>query len=80
MTDDVLPGARLVYDTALAGFRLGKFSFLDVLDAQRTLIDAQSRQVEAMAAAHQAVTDIQSLIGSADTTAAALEPTVEETR
>lgn len=80
MTDEVLPGARLVYDTALAGFRLGKFSFLDVLDAQRTLIDAQSRQVEAMAAAHQAVTDIQSLIGSADTTAAALEPTVEETR
>lgn len=80
LTDDVLPGARLVYDTAIAGFRLGKFSFLDVLDAQRTLFDAQSRQIQAMAAAHQAAADIQSLIGSTNMPAAALISTPEEFR
>jgi cobalt-zinc-cadmium efflux system outer membrane protein len=34
---DILPGALSAYEAASKRFELGKFSFLDVLDAQRTL-------------------------------------------
>lgn len=80
LATDVLPVARMVNDTAIAGFRLGKFSFLDVLDAQRTLFDAQARQVEAMAAAHQAAADIQRLIGNSATPATSSASAPEEQR
>ena len=33
---EVLPGAQSAYEAAKTGFELGKFSFLDALDAQRT--------------------------------------------
>jgi cobalt-zinc-cadmium efflux system outer membrane protein len=39
---DMLPAASAAYDKARRGFELGKFSFLEVLDAQRTLF--QTRQ------------------------------------
>ena len=35
---DVLPGAQTAYDAARRGFELGKFSFLDVLDAQGNVV------------------------------------------
>ncbi|MFX9131451.1 TolC family protein, partial [Acinetobacter baumannii] len=42
LRQDILPGAQSAYDAATTGFELGKFSFLDVLDAQRTLFQAKS--------------------------------------
>lgn len=41
----ILPAAQQAVDTATRGFEMGKFAFLDVLDAQRTLIDRGSRAV-----------------------------------
>ena len=37
---EVLPGARSTYEAATIGFENGKFSFLEVLDAQRSANDA----------------------------------------
>ncbi|NMG32665.1 TolC family protein, partial [Aromatoleum evansii] len=37
----VLPGAQSAYEAAVKGFELGKFSFLEALDAQRTLLQAR---------------------------------------
>jgi cobalt-zinc-cadmium efflux system outer membrane protein len=45
------------------GYELGKFSFLDVLDAQRTLFQGQS-YVRALAGAHAARADIGRLVGT----------------
>ncbi|KGS05279.1 TolC family protein [Burkholderia sp. ABCPW 111] len=61
---DVLPAARQSLDAMSRGYQLGKFSFLDVLDAQRTLFDAQSRYVLALADAHQSYADIDRLVGA----------------
>ncbi|AJY33072.1 cobalt-zinc-cadmium resistance protein CzcC [Burkholderia thailandensis 34] len=61
---DVLPAARLSLDAMSRGYQLGKFSFLDVLDAQRTLFDAQSRYVQALADAHQSFADIERVVGA----------------
>ncbi|MBA3623994.1 MAG: TolC family protein [Methylibium sp.] len=72
--DTVLPGAQSAYDAATKGFELGKFSFLDVLDAQRTLFQAKSQYLRALTEAQRASADIDRLLGGgADV--AALSPT-----
>lgn len=61
---DILPAARLALDAMSRGYELGKFSFLDVLDAQRTLFQGQSQYVRALAGAHTARADIGRLVGT----------------
>ncbi|AJZ56386.1 TolC family protein [Paraburkholderia fungorum] len=61
---DVLPAARESLDAMSRGYQLGKFSFLDVLDAQRTLFQGQSQYVQALTDAHRAYADLSRLSGS----------------
>lgn len=61
--NEVLPGAMSALDAATRGFELGKFSFLDVLDAQRTLFGARGQLVRAAADAYRAAADLQRLLG-----------------
>jgi len=60
---DILPGAQSAYDAATRGFELGKFSFLDVLDAQRTSFQAQSQYLRALAEAHRSAAEIERILG-----------------
>jgi len=59
----VLPGAQQAHDAARTGFEAGKFAFLDVIDAQRALLQARSRYLGALSAAHQAAAAIDRLLG-----------------
>lgn len=59
----VLPAARRAFEATKTGFRLGKFNFLSVLDAHRTLFDAKSQYLRALTRYHQAVAEIERLIG-----------------
>lgn len=61
---DVLPGARSAYEAATIGFENGKFSFLEVLDAQRTLFAAKSQYLNALANFHRALSELESLLGA----------------
>lgn len=63
LKNDVLPGAQSSFDAVSEGYRDGKFDYLQVLDAQRTLFETRSRYVEALAAYHKAKTDAERLIG-----------------
>ncbi|MHC4568042.1 MAG: TolC family protein, partial [Planctomycetota bacterium] len=45
------------------GYRDGKFDYLQVLDAQRTLFETRGRYVESLAAYHKAKADAERLIG-----------------
>jgi cobalt-zinc-cadmium efflux system outer membrane protein len=63
LRQEVLPGARSTYEAATIGFENGKFSFLEVLDAQRTLIAAKSQYLIALANFHRAQAELESLIG-----------------
>jgi outer membrane protein, heavy metal efflux system len=60
---EILPGAQSAYDAATRGFEYGKFGFLDVLDAQRTLLQAKSQYLRALSEAHRAAADIDRLLG-----------------
>jgi cobalt-zinc-cadmium efflux system outer membrane protein len=64
LRDDVIPQAGSAYDLTLRGFEAGKFAFLDVLDAQRTWFQLQSRHAGALLAAWRAYADIERLAGA----------------
>lgn len=61
---DILPAARDALNAMSRGYELGKFSFLDVLDAQRTLFEQQSRYVQSLTAVHLAYAEIGRLVGT----------------
>ncbi|WP_321884045.1 TolC family protein [Burkholderia cepacia] len=64
LKDDVLPAARSALDAMSRGYALGKFQFLDVLDAQRTLFDTEARYIRALTDAHLAYGDLGRLVGT----------------
>jgi cobalt-zinc-cadmium efflux system outer membrane protein len=63
----MLPDAQRNYEAATTGFSLGKFGFLDVLDAQRTLFQARSQHLRALADAQHAAAELARLLGGAST-------------
>ena len=71
---DILPGAQSALDAATRGFELGKFSFLDVLDAQRTLFQARSQSLRALAEAHRSAAEIERILGDTPPASAAVQP------
>ncbi|MEG1328925.1 MAG: TolC family protein, partial [Janthinobacterium sp.] len=64
LRQDILPGAQSAYDAASKGFEFGKFAFLDVLDAQRTLLQAKNQYLRALTEAQHAAADIERLLGA----------------
>ncbi|MDF2399315.1 TolC family protein [Pseudomonas sp. 3MA1] len=59
----ILPAAQRAVDSATRGFEMGKFSFLEVLDAQRTLIGARSQYLAAVAQTTDARVRIERIYG-----------------
>lgn len=59
----ILPAANSAVESATRGFEMGKFGFIDVLDAQRTLISARSQYAEALAAATAAWAQLERVFG-----------------
>lgn len=49
LRDSLLPAASQAVDSATRGFEMGKFGFLEVLDAQRTLLATRDRYLQALA-------------------------------
>lgn len=64
LQQEVLPGAQSAYEAASRGFELGKFGFLDVLDAQRTWLQARAQYLNALAQAHRAAAELERRLGS----------------
>ena len=64
LAGEVLPTARTAYELAARGFALGKFSYLDVLDAQRTWSEARRQYLEQLLATQRAAADIDRLLGA----------------
>jgi cobalt-zinc-cadmium efflux system outer membrane protein len=60
---EILPATRQTFDAVAYGYQAGKYGFLEVLDAERTLFEAKSRYVDALTAYHQAVSELERLLG-----------------
>ena len=63
LREELLPGAKSAFDAATKGYQLGKFGFLDALDAQRTLFQSNQQYVRALAEYHRTIADIERLVG-----------------
>jgi len=58
ITAEILPVAQTTYDAAVTGFEAGKFSFLDVLDAQRTLFQTRAQYLRALSDRYRSMADL----------------------
>jgi cobalt-zinc-cadmium efflux system outer membrane protein len=63
LRDDVLPKAQQAFESARQGYEQGKFDYLTILDAQRTLFGTQAQYLDSVEAYHKARADVQRLIG-----------------
>ena len=63
LRDEILPAAETAFQGALTGYKQGKFGYLNVLDAQRTLFEVKKQYIEAQLDYHKARADLEQLIG-----------------
>jgi len=61
---DALSGAQSAYDAVSEGYRFGKFRYLDVLDAGKTLVETRLRYLDALTAMNLARVDLERLLAS----------------
>jgi len=64
ISEEILPGARDAYDSVFEGYREGKFSLIDVLDAQRTVFDTELQYIQALRSYHHSLADVERLTGT----------------
>lgn len=64
LDEEIVPGAESVFTLTEEGYRQGKFSYLDVLEAERTLADARIRREAALQESHEKRIAIEQLTGS----------------
>ncbi|MFI5235308.1 MAG: TolC family protein [Gemmatimonadales bacterium] len=64
LRDQLLPQAREAYRIVSVNYGLGGASSLDVLDAKRTLLDAESQYTDALGAANDAMAQLDLAVGS----------------
>ncbi len=62
--DEVLPGAKNAFEITNRGYQLGKFSFLEMLDAQRAFFQNRILYVRALASYQRLVNTIEQLIAA----------------
>lgn len=60
---EILPATRQTFDLIAYGYQAGKYGFLELLDAERTLFEAKSRYVEALTSYHHSVSELECLLG-----------------
>ena len=63
LRNEVLPRAKDAFERTQEGYRQGKFGYLEVLDAQRTQLEANAQDLDALTGYHQAVAEVERLIG-----------------
>ena len=60
--NNIVPSAERAYGQASDGYSSGRFSFLDLLDAQRTLYEVQEARLESLLALHEAKAQVDFLM------------------
>ncbi|MDP8244865.1 MAG: TolC family protein [Candidatus Hinthialibacter antarcticus] len=60
---EILPGANSAYEAVREGYEQGKFAYLEVLDAQRTLFESRTKLIETTADFHAHWVALERLLG-----------------
>ena len=62
--DEIIPSALRAYNQASEGYGLGRFSFLELLDAQRTLYEMQEAHLNSLLQFHRAKAQVDFLMSA----------------
>jgi len=62
LKDDILPNARSAFQATKTAFQEGTLGYLDILDAQRTLIQLEAEYLDALTTFHTAASEVERLI------------------
>jgi cobalt-zinc-cadmium efflux system outer membrane protein len=65
LKEKVMPGAKMAFDAVEEGYRMGKFGYLDVLDAQKTLFESRLRYLQALVNYRKEIMEIERWTGGA---------------
>lgn len=68
IADELLPSAREAFRSVSASYAIGGASALEVIEARRTLLDAETQYSDALAAANTSRADLERAIGASLTT------------
>jgi cobalt-zinc-cadmium efflux system outer membrane protein len=60
---EIIPGAEESLVLSRNGFAQGRFSYLDLADAQRTLVQVRREQIETAASYHELILEIEQVLG-----------------
>ena len=63
LRNEILPGAQQASEAVRKGFEFGKHNFIDVLDAQRTLLQARAQYLTTLSDGHRAAAAIERILG-----------------
>jgi len=61
LRDRILPDAAAAFQAAMTGYQQGKFDYLNVLDAQRTLFELQEKAIAATLEYHRERADLEAV-------------------
>lgn len=61
--DKVIPRLRSAFEGVRTGYRSGQTGYLDLLQAQKGLVEEKERYIEALGAYHNAMAELEGLIG-----------------
>jgi cobalt-zinc-cadmium efflux system outer membrane protein len=63
LRDTIIPASEKAFDAAREGYTQGKFAYLNLLDAQRTLFQAKQQYLNLLVLYHQTHADLERLVG-----------------
>ncbi len=64
IAEETLPAAQSAFESVRQGYRQGKFDYLEVLDAQRTLFGVRRQQIQALSRYYQARVRVERLVAT----------------
>lgn len=70
----ILPASQTVFEAVNKGYRFGKFSYLALLDSQRTWFAVRSEFLDALSEYHKAVANTERLTGQAVSPVPGIQP------
>ncbi|HOX37738.1 MAG TPA: TolC family protein [Candidatus Brocadiia bacterium] len=79
LRDQAIPAAESAMTAAQRGFEMGKFSYLETLDARRTYVETKSRYLDALAAWRKTAAEIEGLTGEAISGGGSVKTAAQET-
>lgn len=62
LKEKMIPNAKSVFNSATAGYQQGKFSYLEVLDAEQLLFELRAQYIKALSQYHQTLAEVELLI------------------